>query len=101
MKKSKKVGGIRCKIVLILLFCTITMAACGKEKEGGLYDFGGVEPKEIDPWVYLQDTALSSNPQILGFASSAGGLPLPLVWRLLSFLFCSWLYGFYFPEVQR
>lgn len=78
MKKSKKTGGIRRKAVLILLFCTITLSACGKEKEGGLYDFGGVEPKEIDPWVYLQDTALSSNPQILGFASSAGGLAITI-----------------------
>lgn len=78
MEKSKKVGGMRLKIVLILLFCTIMLAACGKEKEGGLYDFEGVEPKEIDPWVYLQDTALSSNPQILGFASSAGGLAITI-----------------------
>ena len=30
--------------------------------------------QSIDPWVYLQDTALSSNTQILGFASSASRL---------------------------
>lgn len=55
--------------------CTMLLTGCGDDGSGqSIYNFAGVEPKEIDPWVYLQDTALSSNTQILGFASSASRL---------------------------
>ncbi len=53
--------------------CALLLTGCGDDGES-IYNFSGVEPKEIDPWVYLQDTALSSNTQILGFASSASRL---------------------------
>lgn len=53
--------------VLACLF----LSGCGKE-EKDLYGFIGTEPKEIDPWAYLQDTALSGSAQIRGLASSAG-----------------------------
>ena len=53
--------------------CVLLLTGCGDDGES-IYNFSGVEPKEIDPWVYLQDTALSSNTQILGFASSASRL---------------------------
>lgn len=61
-----------------MLLYSLLLTACGDEEQGGLYDFSGVEPKEIDPWVYLQDTALSSNKQILNFASSAGSLAITI-----------------------
>lgn len=60
------------------LFCAYTFTACGNKEQTSIYDFAGVEPKEIDPWVYLGDTALSSNQQILNFASSASRLAITI-----------------------
>lgn len=56
-----------------LLLCAMLLTGCGDSGES-IYNFSGVEPKEIDPWVYLQDTTLSSNTQIRSFASSASRL---------------------------
>lgn len=62
------------KVCIAAIFlCALLLTGCGDGGEG-IYNFSNVEPKEIDPWVYLQDTALSSNKQIRGFASSAGRL---------------------------
>ena len=61
-----------------MLVCCFTLTACGDGQQGGLYDFSGVEPKNIDPWAYLKDTALSSNRQILNFASSASTLAITI-----------------------
>lgn len=75
---SKKNRHIRKKVCAAVFFlCTLLLTGCGDEKKS-IYDFTGVEPKEIDPWVYLQDTSLSSNTQILGFASSASRLGITI-----------------------
>lgn len=66
------------KVVFLLLPCVCLITGCGNDGEGSIYNFAGVEPKEIDPWVYLQDVALSSNAQIRRFASSAGKLGITL-----------------------
>ncbi len=63
---------------LILLYCSSILTACGNEENGSIYNFSGAEPKEIDPWVYLQDTTLSSSAQIRSFASSAGSLGITI-----------------------
>ena len=69
--KNRRKCHSRKKICTAALFlCVLLLTGCGDDGES-IYNFSGVEPKEIDPWVYLQDTALSSNTQILGFASSA------------------------------
>ena len=64
-------------LLISLIFCSV-LAGCGNEEGGSIYNFSGVEPKEIDPWVYLQDTALSSSTQIRSFASSAGSLGITI-----------------------
>lgn len=58
-----------------LLAC-LFLSGCGKEEDH--YDFIKTEPKAIDPWVYLQDTALSGSVQIRGLASSAGKLGITI-----------------------
>ena len=63
---------------LILGCCSSILTACGNEENSSIYNFSGAEPKEIDPWVYLQDTALSSSTQIRSFASSAGSLGITI-----------------------
>lgn len=62
----------------MMLHCALMLTACGSKEQESLYNFAGVEPKEIDPWVYLGDTALSSNQQILSFASSASRLAITI-----------------------
>ena len=64
-------------LLMSLIFCGV-LTGCGNEEGGSIYNFSGVEPKEIDPWVYLQDTALSSSTQIRSFASSAGRLGITI-----------------------
>lgn len=78
LEKKKKCVTEKCKVICIILFFSFALTACGKEEQGSIYDFVGVEPKEIDPWIYLQDTALSSNQQILSFASSASTLAITI-----------------------
>lgn len=78
MGKRKKCIAKKCKVMSVMLFCSVALTACKEEEQGGIYDFAGVEPKEIDPWVYLQDTALSSSRQIVSFASSASGLAITI-----------------------
>lgn len=73
--RSRKRKKKRC-IFILLLFCVILLSACGDDDEGNLYDFSGKEPKEIDPWTYIQDTAITTSEEILGFASSAGSLAI-------------------------
>lgn len=66
----------RGRFLILLLFCMLVLSACGDDDEGNLYDFSGREPKEIDPWAYIQDTAVTTSEEILGFASSAGSLAI-------------------------
>lgn len=75
MKQKRKYRKI---CLLISMFCCSVLTACGNEEGGSIYNFARTEPKEIDPWVYLQDTALSSNTQIRSFASSAGSLGITI-----------------------
>lgn len=78
MKKDcKQKGKRKIKILVLLVFCIVSLSACGDD-DGNLYDFSGKEPKEIDPWTYIQDTALSTSSQILEFASSAGSLAITI-----------------------
>ena len=51
--KGKKARAKRGKVALMALFCAYTFTACGNKEQTSIYDFAGVEPKEIDPWVYL------------------------------------------------
>lgn len=72
-KRIRKMGMIH----LVSLACLL-LGGCGNKEKESIYNFSGIEPKEIDPWVYLSDTALSSSTQIRGFASSAGKLGITI-----------------------
>lgn len=96
--KNRRKCHSRKKICTAALFlCVLLLTGCGDDGES-IYNFSGVEPKEIDPWVYLQDTALSSNTQILGFASSASRLGITVGVAGIVFPFCIWRSGFFCPE---
>lgn len=86
--KRKGKSTARAALLSVVLVCTLALTGCGDEKRGP-YDFTGVEPKEIDPWVYLQDTALSSSEHILSFASSASrlGITIGVMGIVFSILF--------------
>lgn len=88
LRKRKRKGTARAILLSVVMVCFFALTGCGSEKEG-LYDFAGTEPKEIDPWVYLQDTALSSSEQILHFASSASrlGITIGVMGIVFSILF--------------
>lgn len=73
-KSRNRKGKNRRRLFLLLLLCALLLSACGDGDEGNLYDFSGKEPKEINPWTYIQDTAITTSAEILGFASSAGNL---------------------------
>lgn len=77
-RTGKKVFSKGKKVVFLLLPCVCLITGCGNDGEDSIYNFAGVEPKEIDPWVYLNDMSLSSNEQIRRFASSAGSLGITL-----------------------
>ncbi|WP_289768542.1 hypothetical protein [uncultured Acetatifactor sp.] len=72
-RSRKRKDRSRRRFFVLLLLCAVLLSACGDDEED-LYDFSGREPKEIDPWVYIQDTAISTSAEIRGFASSAGDL---------------------------
>lgn len=72
--RSRKRKGRR-GVSILLMLCALLLSACGDD-EGNLYDFSGKEPKEIEPWEYIQDTSLNTSAEILGFASSAGSLAI-------------------------
>lgn len=81
MKKEAKKNTTEKKqklLLVVLLFCIGFLTGCSKDTGDSIYNFSNTEPKEIDPWVYLQDTTLSSNPQILSFASSASSLGITI-----------------------
>lgn len=79
MKEKRRKNRHRRKRIcsVMLMLCTLLLTACGDDEES-IYNFSGMEPKEIDPWVYLQDMELSSNTQILDFGSSAGRLGITI-----------------------
>lgn len=77
--KGKRIKGNRKEIrffFMAALLACLFLSGCGKEEDH--YDLIRTEPRAIDPWVYLQDTALSGSVQIRGLASSAGKLGITI-----------------------
>jgi len=64
----------RKKVIFMLFLFIVAMTLAGCKKSGETYDFADMEPKSIDPWVYIQDTSISASGTIRNFASSAGNL---------------------------
>lgn len=78
MKQGKKASGFNgARLWLVAAICSMPLlSGCSSETEQSIYNFSNVEPKEIDPWTYLQDTAITSSAQIRSLSSSAYSLAI-------------------------
>jgi len=72
MKKKRKY------VLFLLLVSTIFLTACGKDEGDDPFDFSGIEPKDLNPWTYVSDTAISINSSLRSFASSSAQLGITL-----------------------
>ena len=70
MRKRKKVH-----ILLLLFFLILVLTACGSEEdEADPFDFSGIEPKDLIPWTYVEDTSITLNGALRNLASSSAEL---------------------------
>lgn len=65
MKRKKRYA------VVILLFLLCILTGCAKEEGEEVFNS---EPKDIDPWVYVEDTSISMNSALTNLASSSAEL---------------------------
>lgn len=65
MKRKKRYAAV------ILLFLLYILAGCAKEEGEEVFNS---EPKDIDPWVYVEDTSISMNSALTNLASSSAEL---------------------------
>lgn len=70
-KRLRKRNGA---LVLMVPFLT----GCSDNAENSIYNFANVEPKDIDPWTYLQDTSITSSMQIRSLSSSSYSLAITI-----------------------
>lgn len=85
MKKRKKVH-----ILLLLLLLIVVLTGCGNgEDEADPYDFSGVEPKDLNPWTYVEDTSISLNGALRNLASSSAelGIVIGIIGIVFSILY--------------
>ncbi len=70
MMKRKQRG------LLLLLLLVLLAGAGGCAKEGGEdpFDFSKIEPKDLNPWTYVEDTALSESGPLTDLAASSSEL---------------------------
>lgn len=68
--KGLRVGNI------LPMFLIPLLTGCSSNAENSIYNFASVEPKDIDPWTYLQDTSITSSLQIRSLASSSYSLAI-------------------------
>lgn len=68
------------RLALLVIVCFgIFISGCASSGDTeGNYNFGNMEPKDIDPWVYIEDTSITENTVLLGFASSSGRLAITI-----------------------
>lgn len=65
------------KVRMTLPVCLVPLlSGCSGNAENSIYNFADVEPKDIDPWTYLQDTSISSSLQIRSLSSSSYSLAI-------------------------
>ena len=62
---------IQLLLIMIVVFC---LAGCSKKNDEDPFDFSGIEPKDINPWTYVEDTSLFMNNALKNLASSSGAL---------------------------
>lgn len=67
------------KVFLMLLLIGVLLVCGGcSESSGDAFDFSGVEPKDINPWTYVEDTSISVDPTLRGVAASASELGITI-----------------------
>lgn len=74
-EKARRPVWVRVRI-LIPMSVMPFLAGCSSDAENSIYNFANVEPKNIDPWTYLQDTSITSSLQIRSLASSSYSLAI-------------------------
>lgn len=67
----------RLRFLILLVLTILSLTGCG-DGEGDLYDFSGVEPKDINPWVYVEDTSIYLNESMSDLAASSSELAMTI-----------------------
>lgn len=63
--------------LILVLVTVLMMTGCGGDGEGeDPFDFTGVEPKDINPWTYVEDTSIYLNESLTDLAASASDLAM-------------------------
>lgn len=60
-------------LLMFLLIGTVLLCGCS-DSSGDAFDFSDIEPKDINPWTYVEDTSISVDPTLRGVAASASEL---------------------------
>lgn len=67
------------QFLLLLLMTIVMLSGCGGNNEGeDPFDFTGVEPKDINPWTYVEDTSIYLNQSLTDLAASSSELAMTL-----------------------
>ena len=67
----------RLRFLILLVLTILSLTGCG-DGEGDLYDFSGEEPKDINPWVYVEDTSIYLNESMSDLAASSSELAMTI-----------------------
>lgn len=76
MKKAMK--NYKRKQCLICLLLVLFLCGCSSGTADDPYDFTGTEPKDIDPWVYVEDTSITLNGSLKKLAASSTELAITI-----------------------
>lgn len=67
------------KLLVLLVFLLIfTLTGCGDDEEDDPFDFSGIEPKNLNPWTYVEDTSISMNSALTNLAASSAELGITI-----------------------
>lgn len=72
MKNKKSI------LLISLLLVVLCLSGCSKKSGEDPFDFSGIEPKDLNPWTYIEDTSLSMNSAATKLASSSGALGITI-----------------------
>ncbi|MDD3361827.1 MAG: hypothetical protein PHW34_09170 [Hespellia sp.] len=69
----------RKRIILVLFLLIIFMlTGCGDDEGEDPFDFSGIEPKNINPWTYVEDTDITLNSSLKNVAASSSELAITI-----------------------
>ena len=61
---------------MICLFLVSFLCGCSSGAADDPYNFAGTELKDIDPWVYVEDTSITLNGSLIKLAASSTELAI-------------------------